>query len=80
MEMELSSLIFQEVTFRLRKMKKQPALKKCLIFWEKELSSPKLKKLFTFFQEELTGTENQKFIILLFAQKTKRKMFLIFSL
>ena len=80
MEMELSSLIFQEVTFRLRKM--------FLIFREKELSSPKLKKKFiffqeeltVFFQEELTGTENQKFIILLFAQKTKRKRFLIFSL
>ena len=40
-------LIFQEVTFRTRKMKK-PTLKKLLTFREMELSSPKLKKMLIF--------------------------------
>ena len=48
MEMELSSLIFQEVTFRVWKMKKV-ILKKGLIFLEMEISCPKLKKLLIFF-------------------------------
>ena len=48
LEMELSSLIFQEVTFRVWKMKKV-ILKKSLIFLEMEISSPKLKKLYIFF-------------------------------
>ena len=44
--MELSSLIFQEVTFRARK--KGPTLKKFLTFREVELSGSKLKKLIIF--------------------------------
>ena len=46
-ETELSSVLFQEVTFRARKMKKKLALKKLLVFQEKELSSFRInKKLF----------------------------------
>ena len=41
-------LIFQEVTFRARKMKKKNTLKKFLIFREIKVSSPKLKKLLIF--------------------------------
>ena len=48
--MELSSLIFQEETFRAQKLEKKTALRKCIIFWEMELSCPKLKK-FLIFQE-----------------------------
>ena len=35
-------LIFKEVTFQARKMKKNPTVKRCLIFREMELFSPKI--------------------------------------
>ena len=54
-------LIFQEVTFRTRKIKKS-TLKKFLSFQETELSSLKLKKRLIF-QKELPKPENQNFRI-----------------
>ena len=54
-EMELSSLIFQEVTFCARKMKKNPTLKMFLILQKMELFSSNLKKLFIF-QERIYKT------------------------
>ena len=48
--------------------KKKNALKKCLIFQEKEISSPKLKNLL-YFRGELAKPENQKFHIFCFLRQ-----------
>ena len=48
LEMEISSLIFQEVTFCAQKMKENPTLKMLIILQKMELSGSKLKKLFIF--------------------------------
>ena len=69
-----SSLIFQDVTFRARKMKKPT-----IIFQEMELSNSKIKKLLTF-QERTCKPENQKFLTFLLKHENKRKRFLYFSL
>ena len=62
-------LIFQEGTFRARKIKKS-GLKKCLIFREMELSSSSLKTLYIFsekkflyFRRKLAKPEKQKFLM-----------------
>ena len=63
--MELSRLIFilifQEVTFRARKIKKTDS-EKLLIFWEMELSSSKLKKLLIFHEGNLQGLKIKNFL------------------
>ena len=51
--MKLSSLIFQEITFRVPKVKR-PNSKKFLIFRETELSSSKRKKLLIFQEAEFS--------------------------
>ena len=62
MEILKKLLIFQEVTFRARKMKKR-TLKMFLIFRELEHSGSGLKKLLIF-QEELSKPKKAKFILL----------------
>ena len=63
--------IFQEVTFRAQKLKRTHS-KKCLIFWEIELSSPTLIFFFCF-RREHSYLKNQKILVFLFKYKRKRK-------
>ena len=67
-------LVFQETSYI---SGSKNVLKKCLMFWEMELSRPKLKKLLIF-QAEIPKSKNQKFHI--FCLLKKEKKFLILSL
>ena len=61
------------------KKKKEPTLKKFLIFQEMKLSILKLKKLLHF-KRELVKPENQEFLTFIFKHKCKIKNFLILCL
>ena len=73
--MENSYLMFFS-SFRARKMKKNPLLK-CFFYFEKlNFVAPYLEN-FLYFRKELVMPENEKFLVLLFKYKRKRKKFLI---
>ena len=76
-------LIFHEVTFRGRKMKKKSTFKIFLIFFRKwKFVAPSLKKYFLYFRRELANPEHQKFHIFCLLREnlsnisTKGKIFL----
>ena len=71
--------IFQEVSFRARKMKKIPLLKCFLYFGKCSFLTSSLKN-FLYFRKEFARLENQKFLILIFKHQRKRKKFLILFL
>ena len=61
----MNFLIFHEITFRARKMKKKKLILKIfLIFWEMESSSPK-QNFLCIFREELPKPQKPKLIIFL---------------
>ena len=71
MEIELSGLIFEVVTFRTRKIKKTHSEKTSYISGKWNFLAPSLKNLC--FRMKLARPEDQKFLIFLFKHKCKRK-------
>ena len=75
--MDLSFLIFQELIFRARKMKKSTLLKNFLYFGDMELSNPKLKKPYIS-EETCMAWKPKKIYISFHIQTQKKKVFYTF--
>ena len=75
--MDLSFLIFQELIFRTRKMRKNTLLKNFLYFGDMERSSPKLKKPYIS-EETCMAWKPKKIYINFHIQTQKKKVFYTF--